>query len=82
MPEVRKTAEEYFKKGSAMKDLPVCRPIAENRRDGRTRDLKDEERIITGILMTGCDLGSDLACGFFRPGTAAWPGATEPRAAP
>ena len=63
MAEARKTAEEYFKKGCAMKDLPVCRVISETRRDGRPRDLHDEARIKTGILIMGCELGSPLACG-------------------
>ena len=59
----RSIAEEYFQKGCAGEEFPVCRIIAETRRADGPRDPKDEERIITGILMTGCDLSSDLACG-------------------
>ncbi|WP_406039007.1 hypothetical protein [Succinimonas sp.] len=59
----RAIAEKYFKMGCQGEEFPVCRVISETRRDGRPRETRDEERIITGILMTGCDLGSDLACG-------------------
>ena len=71
--EAPKIAEEYFQKGCTKDDLPVCRLITETRRDDSPRDNQDEERIITGILMMGCDMGSEWACGdaairFFNEG--------------
>lgn len=69
----RKQAEEFFQKGCQGEEFPVCRLIAETRRDDGTRDLRDEERVVTGLLMQSCDLGAFKACGdaaqrFFEKG--------------
>ena len=59
----RKQAEEFFQKGCAIEDFPVCRLITETRKDDGFRDPQDEERVVTGILMLSCDLGADEVCG-------------------
>ena len=59
----RPIAEEYFKKACAGDAFPVCRLIAETRKDSGAREPRDEERVITGIWMTGCDGRVGRACG-------------------
>ena len=71
--ENRKLAEKFFRQGCENSDLPVCGIIAETRKDDDSRDPADEERVILGILMMGCDIGAEMPCGdaaqrFFEKG--------------
>ena len=71
--ENRKLAEKFFRQGCAKSDLPVCQLISETRQDDESRSPEDEERVILGILMTGCDIGAEMPCGdaaqrFFEKG--------------
>ena len=59
----RKEAEDFFRKGCGKEELPICSLIAETRKDDAFRDPENEERVITGILMTSCELGAFKACG-------------------
>ena len=71
--ENRKLAEKFFRQGCAKSDLPVCRTIAETRKDDAFRDPQDEEKVIIGILTMSCEIGAIKACGdaaqrFFEAG--------------